>query len=231
LSDIGSLIKENQYDLKAINPKNVSFDVDADHKTETYIIQLLKTCLIVVFLEIQETFNDLFEEKMHIEDFYTQLLFEPVPENSFIQETLPIIEIGNEEIPQKKTATSNVSLKSFTYTKLATESDNLKDLYDSLKKNKFIDASTTLVNFKKIFSGKKVLVPVVWTGNISELNYFIKLIHNTNQSVENLKQRHWEVACLCFVTSDGSLFDRAKLKEQKKPKTTKSILEKTAALL
>ena len=61
-----------------------------------------------------------------------------------------------------------------------------------------------------------------WIGNISDLHYFIKLIHNTNKSVENLKQHQWEVACKCFVHSDGSQFDRQQLKEQKKPKSKAS---------
>jgi len=73
--------------------------------------------------------------------------------------------------------------------------------------------------------------PVIWAGNISELHYFIKLIHNINKSVSNLKQHQWEVACKCFVKPDGTNFDRTRLKDQKKPKLTAVLLEKVAGQL
>ena len=129
------------------------------------------------------------------------------------------------------TLPADMAYCSFTYKHLSTQPEYIKDLFDSLKSNQFIDKSTIYTDFKKVFSGDQVLKPVVWTGNISELHYFIKLIHNTNKSVVDLKQHQWEVACKCFVKPDGSSFDRAQLKEQKKPKATAAILEKAAKQL
>ena len=117
---------------------------------------------------------------------------------------------------------------SFTYIHLSTQPQYINDLFDSLKSHNFIPKNAPLTDFKKIFSGEPIIKPVIWTGNISELNYFIKLIHHTNKSVVNLKQRQWEVACKCFIKPDGSFFDRARLKDQKRPKSTAAILEKAA---
>ena len=51
LLHISNVINEKQYELSFINPKKTNFEQDADHKTETYIIQLLKTALIHIYLE------------------------------------------------------------------------------------------------------------------------------------------------------------------------------------
>ena len=188
-----------------------------------------------MFLEIQDAFKDLLCEDIYIiEYFYIQLLLEPIPVKTFIAETQPIIEI--EVKPEKqKTKTPkpvDVVIHSFTYKYQIKESGKLTDLWDNLKKNHFIAKNTNLTNFKKVFSGKEITTPVVWIGKISELNYFIKLIHNLNKSVVDLKQRHWEITCKCFVQSDGKTpFDRAKLKDQKKPKLTATQLESAANLL
>lgn len=52
LRDVGKLIKANDYDLKYINPYKSDFDIDTDHKSDTYVIQLLKTALIYFYLEV-----------------------------------------------------------------------------------------------------------------------------------------------------------------------------------
>lgn len=62
LKDLGKLIKDKQLELDYINPQKSSFDLDADHKTDTYIIQLLKKALIQIYLEVQNFFPFLSEE-------------------------------------------------------------------------------------------------------------------------------------------------------------------------
>ncbi len=228
LKDTGKLIKANDYALIYINPYKSTFNEDIDHKTETYIIQFLKVALIKVFLEIQEVFKSYYpEKKMEIEDFYTQLLFEPIPEKTFLKPALQPIIIKEVKQTEPKDAQDTI-YNSFTYNQLSLKSDYIYDLFDGLKSNKFIDSKTNKLDFKRIFSGKPVEKPIIWTGTISDLHYFVKLIHNINQSVEDLKQHQWEVACKCFINSDGSQFDRKQLKEQKKPKSTASILESIA---
>ncbi|HAZ03026.1 MAG: hypothetical protein A2W90_18385 [Bacteroidetes bacterium GWF2_42_66] len=99
LKDIGRIIREKSYWIDYINPRKTSFDIDADHKTETYILQLLKIALIRVYLEIQSFFSFISKDDILIEDdFYTRFLNEPIPETSFLKEAPKIIDLKTEEV-------------------------------------------------------------------------------------------------------------------------------------
>ncbi|MBD3638516.1 MAG: hypothetical protein HUJ25_14280 [Crocinitomicaceae bacterium] len=232
LSDIGKIIKEKDYSLSYINPKQTSIELDEIHKSDTYVMQLLKVSLMHLYLELQEAFKESISDTLIINDFYTQLLREPIPDTAYISE-IKIIEIEpqQEQISTPQPSPVEITLQSFIYKQLATNSDKLADLHDSLKKNNFIAQDTTLTNFKKVFSGKEISTPVHWTGNISEFYYFIKLIYTEHELVENLKQKQWEVACKCFVQSDGSAFERSKLRSLKRPSATGDILDKAVELI
>ena len=52
LKEIGKLIKEKQLDITYIDPTKNTFERDINHKADTYIIQLLKSCFIKIYLEI-----------------------------------------------------------------------------------------------------------------------------------------------------------------------------------
>jgi len=235
IKEVGKLIQQNDYSLVYINPHKLTFDKDADHKTDTYVFQLLKVALIKTYLEIQEVFKSLISDDLLIEDdFYTQLLNEPIPEKSYLRPIpKPIITDETAILEQIKPANTQIinTFNSFTYKQLSKQPDYINDLFDGLKSNKFIADESSKTEFKKIFSGKEITKPIAWIGTISDLHYFIKLIHNTNKSVLDLKQHQWEVACKCFVYPDGSPFDRQQLKEQKKPKSTSALLEKIASNL
>jgi hypothetical protein len=102
LKDIGKIIKDKDYQLIYINPRKTSFNIDSEHKTNTYIIQLLKQALVKVYLEIQEAFKSLLANDPEIEDdLYTQFLFESIPEHSFLKEAPKVITIeSNEATPR-----------------------------------------------------------------------------------------------------------------------------------
>jgi hypothetical protein len=233
IKEVGKLIREKDYSLTYINPHKLTFDVDIDHKTDTYIFQLLKVALIKSFLEIQETFKFLIKDDILIEDdFYTQLLIEPIPDKSFLKVIPTPINIEEatiiEQIKPVNTQIIN-TFNSFTYKQLSKQPDDVINLFDGLKYHKFIADDSSKTDFKKIFSDKEITKPIVWIGTISDLHYFVKLIHNINKSVVDLKQHQWEVACKCFVRPVGSQFDRQQLKEQKKPKSKAALLEKIAS--
>lgn len=132
-----------------------------------------------------------------------------------------------DEKPPLQLESEKISFESFRYIDYDKKYDNLTNLWDSLKKNNFIAADTDSRIFKKVFSGKAITKPVVWTGNPSEFSYFIKLIYTINNYIEDLKQRNWEVACKCFVQADGTPFDRSKLRTLKKPQLSYKQLELT----
>ena len=235
LKDVAKLIKANNYDLSYINPHKINPSLDADFKTEAYTIQLLKTALVKVYLEVQELFKSYLPDNYtEIEDLYLQFLSEPIPENSFLKRASQSIELqqtkpkDNQHIELK---TANTNNKSFTYNNLHKNPDALKDLLNSLKLHQLIDEKTTIYDFKRIFSGEDTITPIIWTGNVSDLYYFIVLIHNEYKTVKNISPYHWQATANCFIKSDGSTFDTTQLKTQKKPKQNAHIIEKVASHL
>jgi hypothetical protein len=216
LIESGKILKEKQYSIDYINPQKYSFDIDPDHKTETYIMQLLKVALIWTYLEIQSFFTYLTQDELLLEeDLYIRYLFEPVPNESFLVPNTPVITIKPiEKLPDTVEFEEEISLDSFRYIHYEKSPDKLADFCDSLKKHKFISKENTLPNFKKAFSGDAISTPVIWSGNPSEFSYLIKLLHNQYGLVKNLKQRQWEVACECFVPASGPKFNRSVRKLQ-----------------
>ncbi|MFA6400265.1 MAG: DUF6617 family protein [Salinivirgaceae bacterium] len=94
LNDIGKLIQEKQYFLEYINPYKSTLAFDFQHKTETYVIQLLKIALIKIYLEIQDPFKGLIKDFHLIEsDFYTRFFNEPIADKSFLKQIQQPIEV------------------------------------------------------------------------------------------------------------------------------------------
>lgn len=233
LKEIGKLIKEKHLDMTYIDPAKSTFDQDAAHKTDTYIIQLLKTALIKIYLEIEHFFLGLRTDVMVIEDFYTQLLFEPIPSNTFLKEAPPVLSIEPVKPKGGKTVLPEVNniFYSFTYIHLSKSPDKLNDLFDSLKKFELIAEDTTLNHFKRIFSGREIIQPAVWTGSQSEFYYFIWLIYKEYKLVGDLKQQQWKVACRCFVPAIGIIFDFSAIRLLKKPRLTARNVEQAVSHL
>lgn len=234
LKDTAILIKANDYDLNYINPYKLDYDPDREHKSDTYIIQLLKTALLKVYLEIQEVFKSYIsdDDYMNVDDLYTKILAEIVPEEKLLK-TLQINEVGGQKVMDKTiTSIPQESLpNSFTYIRLFKRGDNLTKLWNDLKSKQFIDNKTSFGSYKEIFSGQKISNPVVWTGNLSDFHYFIHLICTKHKLVKDLNKNQWRVACQCFVRSDGTPFDKSKVRNLKRPKRTGMLLEKAVELL
>jgi hypothetical protein len=111
LIKVGEVIKNEGFELSLINSRYSQFHQDTDHKTNTYIIQLLKVALIKCYLEIQDQFSEWIDDQLIETDFYTQLLFETVPdsfnlktvERMIIPESIPENEpIVEEQQPEAK---------------------------------------------------------------------------------------------------------------------------------
>lgn len=232
LKDLGELLKEKDYKLTYVNPKNTSHQLDLVHKANSYIMQLLKLTYMQLYLEIQEAFKDWIDDEFIVEDFYTQLLNEPIPEKLPIRK-LQVIEVAPEPVkkPKSKQTSKPIQFHSFFYNEYNTNPDKLVDLWDSLKLNNFISADTPLATFKKVFSGTEINTPVTWTGNISELFYFVKRIHKDLKLVSDLKQKQWQVTCICFVDENEELFDRSKFRSLKRPNLTGDKIDSAVKLL
>ncbi|TVZ08645.1 hypothetical protein JM80_1144 [Cellulophaga sp. RHA_52] len=134
-----------------------------------------------------------------------------------------LIGSGKKEIIEKPKSVSKSKYNSFTYINNLTGQSNLTALKESLINKGFIAKDTDLKDFRKVFSGEAIEKPIVWTGKISELSYFIKQLHNELRLVEDLKQQQWFVAINCFVQENGEPYIRTRLKNQKVPTTSKNI--------
>ena len=232
IKDVGILIKQKDYALSYIDHKNTSYQLDQAHKANSYIVQLLKIALMQLYLEVQESFKEYVKDEFIVEDFYTQLLNEPIPDKLPIT-PIQIIEIEPEPInkPQTKKTSTAIQFHSFKYKQYNTSPEKLHDLWDSLKLNDFISSDTPLPTFKKIFSGTEINNPVKWIGNPSELSYFIKCIHNKYKLIDYLKQQHWKVTCLCFVDEDGNPFHFTQFRRLERPSLTGDKIDNAVNLL
>lgn len=231
-----SLLKNLDYTIEQVAQKTYN------DKLSTYVLYAMKISLFRLYEEIKSVYPDFIGSEAlsvheivnyvapdfdHEKNVQNSISFQI---NQFLQ-ALQATPVNEESTSSRKSQPLEIAYCSFTYKHLSTQPEYIKDLFDSLKSNQFIDKSTIYTDFKKVFIGDQIQKPVTWTGNISELHYFIKLIHNINKSVIDLKQHQWEVACKCFIKPDGSAFDRAQLKEQKKPKATATLLEQAAKQL
>jgi hypothetical protein len=174
----------------------------------------------------------IWEEKKRIENLFDPLSNSAISEpkliiniehfNNIINFLKPlIVDIKKESIKPKEKPKSKH--QSFTYINNIKGQSNLTSLKDSLIRKKLIASDTDLKDFRKVFGGEAIEKPIVWTGNISELSYFIKQLHNVLRYVEDLKQQQWAVTINCFIQEDGELYNRKKLRTQKIPTTSKNI--------
>lgn len=233
---ISSLLKNLDYTIEQVAHKKY---ID---KLSTYVLNAVKISIFRLYEEIKAVYplfigSEALSEFEIIDFIAPEFETEKTAQNSisfqinqFLNAKQPTSVIEKNKA-SRKLQPLEIAYCSFTYKHLSTQSEYIKDLFDSLKSNNFIEKATIYTDFKKAFTGEQVVKPVIWTGNISELHYFIKLIHNINKSVVDLKQHQWEVACKCFIKPDGSAFERVQLKEQKKPKTSASLIEKVAKQL
>jgi len=107
IREVGNIICTQKLDLVLINSVHSDFTKDKIFKDSTFIIYYLLTALIKCSLDIQNHFLEEIREDdiMEVADFYTRILQQQAPSNSFIKklttlviEEQPIIEQQNEEI-------------------------------------------------------------------------------------------------------------------------------------
>ncbi len=112
----------------------------------------------------------------------------------------------------------------FTYAKKgASFKNNLTEFRKSLIDGGFIDKSTKLADFNKIFKNELPGNLIIWSGNLSELYYLIKTLHNDKKLVENTGKDVWKITSNCFVDSANKPYDFKKFRGQKIPASSKKL--------
>lgn len=120
---------------------------------------------------------------------------------------------------------------SYTYKKYNSNLTALTNTLNFLKKHKLLHENTDIVDFRKIFNNSAPSTPIIWTGNISALVFFIKLIHLRFKYINDLDKIIWKVTDNLFVDENNNPFGYKNYRGQKPPKITIALLEKAAELL
>lgn len=157
---VGDLIKEMDYAPVYISNNFLPTPENLEHKTNAFIIQYLKLAYMQMYLEIQDEFKHYRDDILIAEDFYYQLLNEPVPEHIpiFKVQTVEVEAVPFKKVTKAKSSTQVIS-HSFTFLDYEKGQDKLSDAFDKLKNKEFIHRETTLPSFKKIFQEEKLQVP------------------------------------------------------------------------
>jgi hypothetical protein len=124
-------------------------------------------------------------------------------------------------IKAKKETSKHIA---FSYSKKgASFKNNLTEFRKSLIDGGFIDKSTKLADFNKIFKNELPDTLIIWSGNLSELYYLIKTLHNDKKLVDNTGKEVWKITANCFVDSANTPYDFKKFRGQKKPASSKKL--------
>lgn len=157
-------------------------------------------------------------------------------ESEYLQ-TIEKLKSGNNVIP--KTISDNSSsqtislydtLYSFYYKNYNSNQVAITDLFNFLKKHNFVHEDTSLSDFRKIFTNNKPEKPIIWIGNISELSYFVKYLHNETKYIDNLKHNIWKITANIFVDANNKPFVKSKFRGQKTPARAE-LIERAINLL
>lgn len=98
--------------------------------------------------------------------------------------------------------------------------ESFKDVLDKLQPH-FIAKNVTVLNFKKIFSGKTISPndKIEWLGTLASLHYFIgEIDKNQNQS------KKWITACNCFYKNGFSITSKNLVNNKDVSKKDKATL-------
>jgi hypothetical protein len=205
--------KENVLDIK----EAFKFLIDNECQLPMEYSEIVKQVFEcdVVFSSNENSEKWSFDKKIALKDEkdFDKLLNE-------IEELITLdIKNASESLKEGKT---REKVNSFRYKKFDSSYSNLSDLMRSLREKGLISNDTKLKDFRKIFSGNSIGKPIIWTGNVTELSYFIRQLHTYLNLVEDLKHKIWDVTMNCFVDENSQQFKRSSLKGASKPESLTS---------
>ena len=136
LYSTNDLIIRRGYDLNLITSKYTDYITDRQHKESTFIINYTLFSLVRCYLEVQSYFSEFInpDDKMNVADIYSKILNKPAPENTFLKEVQTI----NILPQQQNIAKTKTDIFSFRYKKIQSQSSNITDLMDSLKRHNIL---------------------------------------------------------------------------------------------
>ena len=138
--------------------------------------------------------------------------------NKFSTEHVEVIDSGSKN-------------SSFYFLDRFSHRDTLNKLFSMLTSLDLIPKETKQVDFLKLFDNKKVVNPITWLGNTSELKYFINLINRKDYGFEDKGVFKWRIAVKCFVKVSDRSMKKITFKDLRTYKITKQTKLKLDRLL
>ncbi len=104
-------------------------------------------------------------------------------------------------------------------------------LYKVLIDHNLIGSETKESDFNKAFDNQKIDNPVRWTGQTSELKYFIYLINRMDLNFEDRGDYKWRIAVKCFVKVSSRSLKKITYKDLRTYKVTPKTKQKLDNIL
>jgi hypothetical protein len=136
-------------------------------------------------------------------------------ENKFISDILPQLP---KQLINKRTA--NIP-NSFFLLSAENSDEPIKDFFDTLSKNKYIEDSSKS-NFVKAFSGKLVKQKIVWSGAFGDLKSLIEYLIELKK-IKPTGHNQWQITANIFTRLNGGDFSSKDINATKKTKNDENI--------
>jgi hypothetical protein len=201
-SDLANVIKTNDFSITYIDPRKTTFDQDQRHKSDVYIMQLLKLAYMQLYLEIQNTFSGDLTDHLTEADIYMRFLFETLPETQYI-EKLKNIDIQPLE---KANIEKAQPLVSKTPKKISPDEYGFKPIKSDLPNNR-----SSTVSYKEL-----ILNPDLF-AEVEERLYEYEVIDNEYTFIKNKKNSNsTNLAAIVKTMIERNYFRRNILGSRKK---------------
>lgn len=106
----------------------------------------------------------------------------------------------------------------------------IADHRKSLIKAGLIPESTKLVDMRLMFHNAIPSTPTKWLGNISQLAYYVKCMHNDKKVIKNIRNTIWKVTAELYVDKDGNKYNWEDFRGLKDPANA-SLINKAVEIL
>lgn len=122
-------------------------------------------------------------------------------------------EVKNQKIDKKETS-KNIA---FTYVGTsASFKPKITEFKNCLVDDGFIDKSTKLADFNKIFKNRLPGNPIIWLGSRTDLKYLIRSLKES-KLIQSVGNDLWKITSNCFIVDDNTTYDFRKYKSLKDP--------------
>ena len=119
---------------------------------------------------------------------------------------------------------NTIKQNTIIYRYLSTNSDNITNCFNCLKKHKLISEDSTLVSFRQLFSGKSVINPIIWTGNNRTLVALFRILKENKLIEQKNSDALWEIVANAFISDKHGSFSGEQLRKTSPTPKDKAIV-------